>query len=151
MQAPNESSLWERNDLQYPRLIAGILAAGTLDERARILICESMDLEPEQLTELLDRAETEWTQIKQSLLPTRTLHCPYCEYNGKKETENGQGFRYLSNQTTWRQIYSLKKGVLLIDGRFEIYDEDTETNERLECRSCLSEFPVPPGMQTDFC
>jgi len=155
MQAPNESSLWEQNDLQYPRLIAEIIAAGALDENARILICESMDLEPAQLTELLDRAETDWTRIKQSMFsaskPPKTLQCPHCRYNGKKETENGKGFRYLSNQTTWREVYSLKKGILLIEGRFEIYDEDTETDERLECRSCLREFPIPPGMQTDFC
>jgi hypothetical protein len=155
MQAPNHSSLWERNDIQYPRLIAEILAAGALNDATRALICESMDIEPPELDQLLDRAETDWTRIKETFFsanrPPKTLKCPHCQYNGKKETNNGQGFRYLSNQTTWREIYSLKKGILLIEGRSEIYGEDTETNERIECRSCLSEFPIPPGIQTDFC
>jgi hypothetical protein len=155
MQAPNDSSLWERNDLQYPRLIAEILAAGALNESARALICESMDLDPPELDELINRAETDWTRIKENFFsanqPPKTLLCPHCEYDGKKETENGQGFRYLSNQTTWREVHNYKKGILLIEGRSEVYDEDTETNERLECRSCLSEFPIPPGIETDFC
>src|SRR5215216_6123507 len=101
-----------------------------------------MDLEAAELNELIDRAETDWTRIKQTILPAsqppKRLQCPICRYNGKKETANGRGFRYLSNQTTWREIQSLKNGILLIEGRFEIYDEDTETGERLECRSCLS-------------
>jgi len=155
MQPSNDSSLWRRKDIQYPRLIAEILATGPLTKKARKLICESMHLKPDQLTELCSRAEADWIQIKASIFPKgkapRTLRCPHCNYNGKKETENGQGFRYLSNQTTWREIVSLKRGVLLIDGRSEIYDEDSETDERLECRSCLSEFPIPPGLQTDFC
>ncbi len=155
MQPSNDSSLWNRNDIQYPRLIAEILAAGALTKKARKLICESMDLEPDRLTQLFRRAETDWIQIRATVLPTnkapRTLRCPHCNYNGKKETENGQGFRYLSDQTTWREVVSLKRGILLIDGRSELYDEDAESNERLECRSCLAEFPIPPGLETDFC
>lgn len=151
----NDSSLWQRNDIQYPRLIAEIVAADALNKNVRRLICDSMDLQPEELAELCNRAEADWVQIKRSLLPTgnppRTLRCPYCNYNGKKETENGHGFRYLSDQTTWREVVSLKRGVLLIEGQSEIYDEDAESHERLECRSCLGEFPIPPGLQTDFC
>jgi hypothetical protein len=155
MKPSNSSSLWDRKDIQYPRLIAEILAAGALTKKARKLICESMDLDQDELTELCSRAETDWIQIKATLFrrskAPRIVRCPHCSYNGKKETENGQGFRYLSDQTTWREVVSLKRGILLIQGYSEIYDEDEESNERLECRSCLAEFPIPPGLEIDFC
>jgi hypothetical protein len=155
MKKANDSSHWPNNNIQYPRLIAEIVAAGLLTKNARKLICDFMDLKPDQLTELCDRAEADWIQIKATVFRTskapRTLRCPHCNYNGKKETENGQGFRYLSDQTTWREVVSLKRGILLVDGRSEIYGEDSESNERLECRSCLAEFPIPPGLETDFC
>lgn len=155
MKTATDSSLWERNDIQYPRLIAEILAAGALTTRMRTLICESMNLDQKELSQLCTRAEVDWEQIKATFFharkPPKTLRCPHCNYNGKKETDNGQGFRYLSNQTTWREVVSLKGVVLLIQGSSEIYDEDPETEERLECRSCLAEFPIPPGLETEFC
>jgi|SRR5215213_9917053 hypothetical protein len=155
MKPSNDSSLWDRNDIQYPRFIAEILATGALTEAVRTLICDSMDLEPEELNELCTRAENDWIQVKTTFCyspkPAKTLRCPHCNYNGKKVTDNGQGFRYLSNQTTWREVVSLKNGVLLIEGSSTIYYEDPETEERLECRSCLAEFPIPPGLETDFC
>jgi|GEM_PF-2211178 hypothetical protein len=155
MKPSNNPSLWYRNDIQYPRLIAEILATGALTKKARKLICESMDLEQDELTDLCTRAETDWIQIKATVFSTtkapRTLRCPHCNYNGKKETENGQCFRYLSDQTTWREVVRLKRGILLIQGYSEIYGEDSESNERLECRSCLAEFPIPPSLEADFC
>jgi hypothetical protein len=112
-------------------------------------------LDQQELSELCARAEADWIQFKAHFFhaskPPKTLRCPHCNYNGKKETDNGQGFRYLSNQTTWREVVRLKRGVLLIEGSYEIYYEDPETEERLECRSCLAEFPIPPGLETDFC
>jgi hypothetical protein len=128
LQPLNEPAQWQRCDLQYPRLIAEILATGTLDTTLRTAICASMDLEPLQLDELLHRAESDWTTIKQTILTRRkspsTLRCPHCNYNGKKRTDNGQGFRYLSDQTTWREVVKVEKGILIIQGRSEIYDED---------------------------
>jgi hypothetical protein len=151
----NDTSQWQRNDLQYPRLIAEIIATGALDTNLRTVICDSMDLEPHQLDELLHRAESDWIAIKQTILTRKkspsTLRCPHCNYNGNKPTDNGQGFRYLSDQTTWRAVARVEDGILLIHGWSEIYDEDAESNERLECRSCLAEFPIPPDLQTDFC
>jgi hypothetical protein len=47
----NDTVQWHRSDLQYPRLIAEILATGALDTNRRTAICDSMDLEPHQLDE----------------------------------------------------------------------------------------------------
>ena len=65
MKPSNDSSLWERNDIQYPRLIAEILAAGALTEAVRTLICDSMDLEPEELNQLCTRAENDGYKSRQ--------------------------------------------------------------------------------------
>lgn len=104
----NDTAHWQRSDLQYPRLIAELLATGAFDTNIRTAICDSMDLEPHQLDELLSRAESDWTTIKQTILTNNkspsSLRCPHCNYNGKKATDNGQGFRYLSDQTTWREV-----------------------------------------------
>src|ERR1051325_4745831 len=112
MKQPNDPSLWQRNDIQYPRLIAEILASDALDDKSRTMICDSMDLQPNHLQDLLTRAQHDWTTIKKTVLSTKqppaTLRCPHCKYNGKRPTENGQGFRYLSDQTTWREVSSLK-------------------------------------------
>ena len=116
-----------------------------------------MDLQTEELRELFDRAQTEWEQIKSNSLtadlgiaPLPELICPTCGYKGNDPTEHGEGFRYLVNHTTWREIEGLKAGALSINGLYQMYDEDEETDERLECRSCLNEFPLPPGVETDF-
>jgi hypothetical protein len=151
------SSPWQRNDIQFPRLLAEIMAARAIDENAWTAICQSMDLQTEELRELFDRAQTEWEQIKSNSLTTdlgitqpTELICPTCGYKGNDPTEHGEGFRYLANHTTWREIEGLKDGVLSINGLYQVYDEDEETNERVECRSCLNEFPIPPGLETDF-
>ena len=85
--------------------------------------------------------------------PTK-LTCPYCNYDGEKPTEHDGTFRYLADVTTWREIIRLKKDepnpTLIIEGLSNKYDEDEEKNERLECRACLSEFPIPAGLTTDF-
>ena len=85
--------------------------------------------------------------------PTK-LTCPHCNYDGEKPTEHGGTFRYLADVTTWREIIRLKKGepnpILIIEGLSNKYDEDEEKNERIECRACLSEFPIPAGLKTDF-
>lgn len=56
--------LWERNDIQFPRLLAEILATQDLDLNA---LMESMDLEHGDLMNLFDRAEQKWIDIKFSI------------------------------------------------------------------------------------
>lgn len=53
---------WKNNAIQFPRVIAEILATQpTLDFFA---LAHEMDLEMEDLNELLDRAQNEWDRIK---------------------------------------------------------------------------------------
>lgn len=59
----DKKTSWERNDLQFPRLLAEIRAAGLTNEQYRQL-AESMDLEEGAIDLLLERAETEWERIK---------------------------------------------------------------------------------------
>ena len=84
----------------------------------------------------------------------KKLTCPYCNFDGEKPTEHGGTFRYLADVTTWREIIRLKKGktnpTLVIEGLSDKYDEDEEKDERIECRACLREFPIPTGLKTDF-
>jgi len=54
---------WKRDDVQFPRLLAEINAAG-LTVRQTALLQDSMDLSGKQIDELLDRAEVAWEKIK---------------------------------------------------------------------------------------
>ena len=88
--------------------------------------------------------------------PPSKLICPYCQYRGDNPTEHGTGFRYLADATTWRQIIGIEQtktergSTLAILSPYENYEEDEEKNERIECRACLREFPIPAGLGTDF-
>ena len=60
------SDIWHDNSVQFPRLIAEIVATQALDMPA---LCESMGLLPEDVVTLFDRAQIDWERIKQSLTP----------------------------------------------------------------------------------
>jgi hypothetical protein len=58
---------WKRNEIQFPRLIAeleacGAFTPGTIDD-----LCDSMDLKPGEVRELIERAQAEWDRIKDSM------------------------------------------------------------------------------------
>ncbi len=53
---------WNDNSIQFPRLLAEILA--TQENLDMAALCESMDLEPREVDEIFDRAEAEWERIK---------------------------------------------------------------------------------------
>lgn len=57
---------WEKNEVQFPRLLSEILAVGLTPEQYSGL-ATSMDLERGDLDELLDRADTDWQAIKAKL------------------------------------------------------------------------------------
>ena len=59
-------NLWQRDDVQFPRLLAEIKAAGLPPEVVEAL-CASMDITREQLDELLDRAEETFGAIQEQL------------------------------------------------------------------------------------
>ena len=93
-------------------------------------------------------------QVVQS--PRFKLVCPHCNYDGKEPSENGGTFRLLSDTTIYREIVKLqrpKKGepqTLIVEGFSDKYDEDPEKNDRIECRSCLEEFPLPKSLPVNY-
>lgn len=52
---------WFDNSIQFPRLLVEIMATQDLNWQA---LCESMDLELEDLDALFERADIEWEAIK---------------------------------------------------------------------------------------
>lgn len=58
--------LWDRDDVQFPRLLAEIKAIGLTPEQMRNLSA-SMDLSKEDIHELLDRAEETFDAVKEQL------------------------------------------------------------------------------------
>ncbi|WP_321820905.1 MULTISPECIES: hypothetical protein [unclassified Burkholderia] len=57
---------WERDDIQFPRLIAEIVATQELDLPA---LAESMDLSVDDVNALFDRADQRWEAIKAEIAP----------------------------------------------------------------------------------
>lgn len=61
---------WENNAIQFPRFIAELEATGALDfvmhdcRRVVDVMAESMDLDPSEVYELVERASVEWDQVK---------------------------------------------------------------------------------------
>jgi hypothetical protein len=55
--------VWKDDSIQFPRLLAEIYALG-LDESQMIALGESMDLDPERIKELLERAEAKFEELK---------------------------------------------------------------------------------------
>jgi len=55
---------WANNELQFARLIAEIEAAGGFTEQLVQDLCASMDLKKDQVTELIDRAQSHWDEAK---------------------------------------------------------------------------------------
>lgn len=58
-----QKTLWERDDIQFPRLLAEIAALGLTKHQQRDLAI-SMDLELGELDELLKRAQAKFERIK---------------------------------------------------------------------------------------
>ena len=56
---------WEKDHLQFPRLLAELRAEGLTEDQYKALRA-SMDLDVEEIDELLERAETEWQRIKEA-------------------------------------------------------------------------------------
>jgi hypothetical protein len=57
---------WDRDDIQFPRLLAEIKAAGLTGEQL-VAIRDSMSLTTTEVCELLDRAEETWDALKVDL------------------------------------------------------------------------------------
>jgi hypothetical protein len=55
---------WNNNELQFARLIAELEAAGAFTVAVMQDLCVSMDLEKNEVTELIDRAQNHWDEMK---------------------------------------------------------------------------------------
>lgn len=61
---------WQNNAIQYPRMLEELQAAGVLDghtddgQRIMHALCQSMDLTPDAVAEIFDRAAKDWEYIK---------------------------------------------------------------------------------------
>ena len=55
---------WLDNSIQFPRLIAEIAATCEISQKSIDDLCESMDLNIDEVNELFDRAHNEWEEIK---------------------------------------------------------------------------------------
>jgi hypothetical protein len=88
--------------------------------------------------------------------------CPHCDYAGVGTAtdihgENGgaecNGFYLLEDITAYRFVRGVAGGRLVVDGLYhtgEGYDEGVAGSLRLECRRCLSEFALPPGVDIEW-
>lgn len=54
---------WDDNSKQFPRLIAEAEAAGAFTPEVLDAMAESMDLTPEDICEIIDRAQETWELI----------------------------------------------------------------------------------------
>ena len=58
------NNAWNHNELQFCRLLSEIAAVGLTNEQMKGL-CESMDLQEQDIYELLDRAQNSFEQFKE--------------------------------------------------------------------------------------
>jgi len=105
----------------------------------------------------LDKALAELRALDNPLPVAESLKCPHCQYAGEEETDNGGTFRYLANVTAWREIVKVRRSrrktkpqTIIVDGLSHTYDEDEETNDRIECRKCLGEFLLAKTIEVEF-
>jgi len=56
-------NFWNRNDIQFPRLLSEIRACGLYEDQMDDIAC-SMDLTMDQVEELFDRAEIAFDNVK---------------------------------------------------------------------------------------
>lgn len=57
-------SAWEDDNVQFPRLIAELEAAGAFTDEVVDMLCDSMDLARSSIDELIERADDAWERAK---------------------------------------------------------------------------------------
>jgi len=56
-------TLWEQDAVQFPRLLAEIMATVEINDSAWRELCESMDLSGDEILQIFDRAQREWERL----------------------------------------------------------------------------------------
>ncbi len=77
---------WDRDDIQFPRLLAEIKAVGLTGKQMDELRA-SMDLDSNRIHELLDRAEESFEAIKEQTDFVRD-HCMACTHSFKEDGDD---------------------------------------------------------------
>ena len=80
------NDLWDRDDIQFPRLLAEIKAVG-LTGRQMDELRASMDLDSNQIHELLDRAEETFEAVKEQSYYAQE-HCIACTHSFKEDDDH---------------------------------------------------------------
>jgi len=60
-------SSWNKNSIQFPRLLSEICAIG-LTEDQKTELCDNMDIDENELDELFNRAQRDFERIKERVL-----------------------------------------------------------------------------------
>ena len=67
---------WKDDSIQFPRLIAEAEAAGLFADNNKLdTLCGEMDLLPEEIMEIVDRAQLKWAKIVRDLPNRGTKSC----------------------------------------------------------------------------
>ena len=59
--------VWYRDEVQFPRLIAELEAAGAFTDEVMNNLCNSMDLAVSDISQLVDRAQVKWEKLKEKI------------------------------------------------------------------------------------
>lgn len=66
MIAEEDKPVWERNDVQFPRLLAEIYKMGLKEYQLNVL-SQNMNLHKDEVMYLFDRAERAWGELKEKV------------------------------------------------------------------------------------
>jgi hypothetical protein len=62
-------NVWENDNIQFPRFLAELEAVGAFTPEVYKSLEDSMDLTPDEISELINRAQVGWEHIKQQVCP----------------------------------------------------------------------------------
>ena len=68
MKNQNNNRKWKNNRIQFPRLIAELMATGAFTHGVINNVAKEMDLTHDDVVEIIDRAQAEWDKIKHKLM-----------------------------------------------------------------------------------
>lgn len=172
-----QSAFWSTDEDNADKQLARDAGASTLEEylqffaaqahRENLIIRAQISGEPLEVLKLLfpwlgsdepvkaaDQVDA-LNELYEELQPPAgdKLRCPHCGYDGEEETPEGT-FRILSDETIYREVIgeavTARKQTLLVESVSQRYNEDEEKRDRVECRSCFGEFPIPGGLNVDY-
>lgn len=70
---------WSNNELQFARLISELEELDVFSGPTLSDLCKSMDLNPDDVMELIDRAQNHWDDVKKKIRTAKVLEMDYSE------------------------------------------------------------------------